>query len=114
MKRILLALGVLSLLGTVAYADSVTPVTGPQDPSQLNNIINTLIISGNTQWNPASAGAYTAANISPNASSTITISNVGPTGITTSTIIEWLRIKNPSGKWRFVPLWGCSAPNTGC
>ena len=114
LKKMVTALLALTVSASFALAGNVSPVTGPQDPSQLNNIINTLIVSGNAAWNPAGGASFLAANnISANATATITVTNLGAAGISPSTIVEWLRITNPSGHYRFIPMWGCS-PGVGC
>lgn len=109
LKNLFVALGVLVGSASFALAGSVSTLTGPQDPSQLNATINTLIVSGNSSWNPAGAGFLAANNISPLASTTISFSSsTGPGGISPSTPVEWLKIRNPSGQYRFLPMWGCS------
>lgn len=110
MKRIFAALVALATLGGSAYAGTITSVTGPQDPSQLNATINGLIRDGNNYWSPGGRRWLESSTITSNATSTVTITNVGPAGMATSTIIEWMRIRNPSGAWRFIPLWGCGGP----
>ena len=108
LKKILAALVAVSISGASAFAGSVTPLSGPQDPSQLNAVINTLIVSGNTSWNPAGASFLAANNISANASTTISYStSTGASGISPVTNVEWLKIRNPSGAIRMIPMWGC-------
>ena len=107
MSRLLAAVCALFLMGTGAFAGTVSPVTGPQDPSQLSAIVNTLIISGNTVWNPGGTGFLTARNISANSTSGVSLTALGPTGLTPTTVVEWLKIRNPSGVYRLIPMWGC-------
>lgn len=56
MKRLLSALAGVVLSGSVAFGASLSLVTGPQDPSQLNATVNSLIQSINTTLAPAGAG----------------------------------------------------------
>lgn len=108
LKKFLAALVAVSLSGASAFAGSVTLLTGPQDPSQLNATINSLIVSGNASWNAAGANFLSANNISANAAATISYStSTGASGITPATNIEWLKIRNPSGATRMIPMWGC-------
>lgn len=108
LKKLFAALGVLIVSASFALAGNVTLLTGPQDPSQLNATINTLIVSGNTSWSPAGASFLAANNISANASTTISYSTTtGAGGISPSTNVEWLKIRNPSGAIRMIPMWGC-------
>lgn len=45
MKKLLLALAAALGIGSLAYGAALTPLTGPQDPSQLNATINQLMQS---------------------------------------------------------------------
>lgn len=110
MKRTFLTLGVLAVLGSAAFASTVTPVTGPQDPSQLNQTINTLINNGNANWSADGRNWLSTSTITANGTNEVSMTTVGPPGMTTSTIIEWMRVRNPQGLWRFIPLWGCGSP----
>ena len=104
------ALTGLCLSGLVAWGANIPLVTGPQDPSQLNAVINTLIVSGNTSWSPGGTGFLNSQNISANSASTVSYStSTGPIGLSPVTAVEWLKIRNPSGAYRFIPMWGCPA-----
>lgn len=194
LKKLLVALGLA--ISSPAIAANVTLQPGPQDPSQLLFLVNTLIISGNQIWATAGAGnANTGLNVTGTISATATVNNstavnalmitptallsasagvspsqgasgsigtsatniltIGPgnaiggpgdqnvdfglaprgtgvvefvrstsisaintagtisltqitaQGISPSTVVEFLIIKNPSGNKRFIPLWGC-------
>ena len=108
--RKLFAAFLLLLLGSPAFAGNVVQLLGPQDPSQLNSVINTLIVSGNTSWSPGGTGFLNSQNISANSSTTVSYStSTGPIGLSPVTAVEWLKIRNPSGAYRFIPMWGCPA-----
>lgn len=107
-----LSIVLLSLLvASPSYAADVVKLLGPQDPSQLNAVINTLIVSGNDRWNPAGSHFLATNNISANATTTVSYStSTGPVGLSPVTAVEWLKIRNASGTYRLIPMWGC----TGC
>ena len=61
----------------------------------------TLVIEGGTVINiPAADSRY----ISENASETVTITNVAPSGVGTATIAKWLRIQ-VAGTSYYIPMW---------
>lgn len=112
LKRLFAAL-VAMAVSVPAYAGSVSLLSGPQDPSQLQAVINTLILSGNVSWNPAGPSFLTTGTITPISTTTVTVSNLGPAGLTTSTIASWMRIPNPSSTstnihphYYIIPMWG--------
>lgn len=47
-----------------------------------------------------------AASFTANATATITVSNLGPAGITTATIKKWLTIVDNAGVTLYIPAWG--------
>lgn len=47
MKRIAFGFGALLLSASVAFAAALTPLTGPQDPSQINATVNQIIQQAN-------------------------------------------------------------------
>jgi len=56
--RLLSALAAIGVTACVAYAANIPLITGPQDPSQLNATINTLINSINTLITPQSMSTF--------------------------------------------------------
>lgn len=110
LKKLLVAILVVGM-GSPAFAGNVTQVLGPQDPSQLNSIINTLIVSGNASWSPGGTSFLASNNISAISTATVSIGvALGPIGLSPTTPVEYLKIRNPSGTYRLIPMWGC----TGC
>jgi len=108
LKRIIAVGFALGAMAAAAFAGNVSQLSGPQDPSQLNAVVNTLIVSGNAAWSPTGTSFLATQNISANGSATVSYSTTkGPTGLTPSTVVEWLKIVNPSGAVRLIPMWGC-------
>lgn len=113
MLKKLFAAIVMLMVGVPAYAGNVSPLTGPQDPSQLQSVINTLIVSGNAYWSPGGQNFLATGTLTPISTTTVTVSNLGPAGLTTSTIVNWLRIPNVSSTstnihphYYIIPMWG--------
>lgn len=115
MKRFLAGLISLVLFGTAAFATDVGRVVGPQDPSNLQAVVNTLIVSGNNQWNVEGPAFLSVRSLSPTSTSVISFnSNLGAAGITTN-IVSWLRVRgytqnSTTPTMYLIPMWGC----TGC
>ena len=115
-KNLIAAIGLLGLALTSAFAGSVTTVTGPQDPSQLNATLNSLIVSGNTYWNPAGAAFLASNNITANSTVAVTLTSLGPSGLSPTTIVSWLKIRgyvnnSTTPTFFLLPLWGCPTCN---
>jgi hypothetical protein len=116
MRKILAAVAALLLSGSFAYAGNVSLLSGPQDPSQLNAVVNTLIISGNQSWSPGGNSVLNQAGVISTGTTTITISGaVGANGISPSTPIAWLKVTSfvtsntTTPMTYFLPMWGCLA-----
>lgn len=117
LKKLVLALAAMLFTASVAFAGSLTTLTGPQDPSNLNNTINTLIISGNTNWSPSGANFLASKDISAIAAATISWPTAaGASGISPSTVISWLKVKGyinntTTPTYFMIPMWGCPTCN---
>ncbi len=73
LRKLLAAIMAMALGGSPVFAANVTLQPGPQDPSQLLFLVNTLIISGNQIWATAGGGnANTGINITGTISATAT------------------------------------------
>lgn len=105
------------LFGLVpALASPVTPLSGPVEPSQMGAVINTLIVSGNSAWSPNGASFLAANNISANASVAVTLTSLGPNGLSPTTIASWLKIRGyinntTTPTFFLIPLWACPTCN---
>jgi len=72
--------------------------------ARLNNvspslsIVNGLTVDGTVTLNDSAQ--WTA-----NASGTVTISNVAPSGVSTATITKWLTVTDNSGVVMYIPAW---------
>lgn len=72
--------------------------------ARLNNvspslsIVNGLTVDGTVTLNDSAQ--WTA-----NASGTVTISNVAPSGVGTATISKWLTVTDNSGVVMYIPAW---------
>jgi hypothetical protein len=72
--------------------------------AQFNNvapslsIVNGLTVDGTVTMNDSAQ--WTA-----NASGTVTISNVAPSGVGTATISKWLTVTDNSGVVMYIPAW---------
>ena len=108
MKLFFAVLGALLALGQVALAGNVPLITGPQDPSQLNATINSVITQGNASWSPAGASFNNANSIKANGSVAISaIGSLGPTGVTPVTVSKWMKVIDNAGNIMVIPMWAC-------
>ena len=111
MKSVIAALGALVALGVIAglaYAGNVPLITGPQDPSQLNATINSVITQGNANWSPAGASFNNANSIKANGTVSVTaIGSLGPTGLTPATVSKWMKVIDNAGNIMVIPMWAC-------
>lgn len=73
----------------VARYNNVTPNLSVVDGLTLDG---TLTMNDSAQW-------------TANASGTVTISNVAPSGVGTATITKWLTITDNSGVVMYIPAW---------
>jgi len=73
----------------VARYNNVTPNLSVVDGLTLDG---TLTMNDSAQW-------------TANASGTVTISNVAPSGVGTATITKWLTITDDSGVVMYIPAW---------
>ena len=73
----------------VARYNNVTPNLSVVDGLTLDG---TLTMNASAQW-------------TANASGTVTISNVAPSGVGTATITKWLTITDNSGVVMYIPAW---------
>ena len=73
----------------VARYNNVTPNLSVVDGLTLDG---TLTMNVSAQW-------------TANASGTVTISNVAPSGVGTATITKWLTITDNSGVVMYIPAW---------
>ena len=101
------ALGLLIAIGAVTYAGNVPLITGPQDPSQLNATINQVITQGNAAWSPGGANYLNNNSYKANGSVATSITALGPTGVTPTTIARWMKILDVSGNVMVIPMWSC-------
>jgi hypothetical protein len=101
------ALGLLIAIGAVTYAGNVPLITGPQDPSQLNATINSVINQGNAAWSPGGANFLNNNSWKVNGTVATTITSLGPTGVTPTTIARWMKILDVSGNVMVIPMWSC-------
>ena len=62
------------------------------------SIVNGLTIDGTVTMNDSTQ--WTA-----NASGTVTISNVAPSGVGTATITKWLTVTDAGGTVMYIPAW---------
>ena len=62
------------------------------------SIVNGLTIDGTVTMNDSTQ--WTA-----NASGTVTISNVAPSGVGTATITKWLTVTDDGGTVMYIPAW---------
>ena len=62
------------------------------------SIVNGLTVDGTVTMNDSAQ--WTA-----NASGTVTISNVAPSGVGTATISKWLTVTDNSGVVMYIPAW---------
>ena len=62
------------------------------------SIVNGLKLDGTVTFNDGDQ--WTA-----NASGTVTISNVAPSGVGTATISKWLTVTDDSGTVMYIPAW---------
>ncbi len=111
-KKALTALAFLAFGLVPAIAGNVSIPSGPQDPSNMGNLINSLIISGNNNWSPQGPSFVTAGSISANATVAVTFTSLGPNGLSPTTIVSWLKLRGyinntTTPTFFFIPLWGC-------
>lgn len=112
-KKTLTALAFL-LIGLVpAMAGNVSIPSGPQEPANMGNLINSLIISGNNNWAPQGGSFVTTTIVSANAAATVSYGTaIGPSGLSPTTAVSWLKIRGyinntTTPTFFFIPLWGC-------
>ncbi len=112
------AFGVAVALVGASYANvtGLVPLTGPQDPSQLNATINTLINNLNAQITGFIAFSGATAELgemqisgnantwAANGTAATTMTSLGPQGAHT-TVQEWLVVFDTNGFLRFIPAY---------
>ncbi len=102
MKKLFSALAAVLVTAVVAYSANIPLLTGPQDPSQLNATINTVINQINALINPNTMGQFSSIrNYVDNGSMTIQQRGTGAVTCGTTTI--------PPATAYGADRWGCNA-----
>jgi len=116
MRKLLAAGAALLLSSAFALAANVSLFSGPSDPSQLNAVVNTLVVSGNQRWNPGGNNFLNQAGIISTGTVTVIVSSAhGATGISPNYPVAWLKVQSyvtsntTTPSTYFLPMWGCVA-----